>query len=77
MEIVSSPASDNTYRIGESIDVDITFDNSVDVVDENIAASLWFGETNGGEGSARRGAYYQDGSGTDTLRFSYQVRPGD
>ena len=77
VEIVSSPASDNTYRTGESIDVDITFDHSVDVVDENIAASLWFGETNGGEGSVRRGAYYQDGSGTDTLRFSYQVRPGD
>ena len=77
VEIVSSPASDNTYRIGESIDVDITFDQPVDVVDENIAASLWFGETNGGEGSVWRGAYYQDGSGADTLRFSYQVRPGD
>ena len=77
VEIVSSPASDNTYRTGESIDVDITFDQPVDVVDENIAASLWFGETNGGEGSVRRSAYYQDGSGTDTLRFSYQVRPGD
>ena len=77
VEIVSSPASDNTYRIGESIDVDITFDQPVDVVDENIAASLWFGKTNGGEGSVWRGAYYQDGSGADTLRFSYQVRPGD
>ena len=77
VEIVSSPASDNTYRIGESIDVDITFNQPVDVVDENIAASLWFGETNGGEGSVWRGAPYQDGSGADTLRFSYQVRPGD
>ena len=77
VEIVSSPASDNTYRTGESIDVDITFDQPVDVVDENIAASLWFGETNGGEGSVWRGAYYQDGSGADTLRFSYPVRPGD
>ena len=77
VEIVSSPASDNTYRTGESIDVDITFDQPVDVVDENIAASLWFGETNGGEGSVRRSAYYQDGSGTDTLRFAYQVQPGD
>ena len=77
VEIVSSPASDNTYRTGESIDVDITFDQPVDVVDDNIAASLWFGKTNGGEGSVRRSAYYQDGSGTDTLRFSYQVRPGD
>ena len=77
VEIVSSPASDNTYRTGESIDVDITFDQPVDIVDDNIAASLWFGKTNGGEGSVRRGAPYQDGSGTDTLRFSYQVRPGD
>ena len=77
VEIVSSPASDNTYQIGESIDVDITFNQPVDVVDDNIAASLWFGETNGGEGSVWRGAPYQDGSGADKLRFSYQVRPGD
>ncbi len=77
VEVVSSPASDNAYQIGESIDVDLTFNQPVDVVDENIAASLWFGETNGGEGSVWRGAYYESGSGTDTLRFSYQVQPGD
>ena len=77
VEIVSSPASDSGYEVGENIDVDVTFTSPVDVVNDNIAASLWFGETNGGEGSVRRGAPYQDGSGADTLRFSYQVKTGD
>ena len=77
VEIVSSPASDSGYKVGENIDVDVTFTSPVDVVNDNIAASLWFGETNGDEGSVRRGAPYQDGSGTDTLRFSYQVKTGD
>ena len=48
VEIVSSPASDSGYKVGENIDVDVTFTSPVDVVNDNIAASLWFGETNGG-----------------------------
>ena len=75
--MVSQPQADNTYRIGEAIDIDITFTAPVDVNNASTAASLWFGETNGGEGSVYRGALYQSGSGTDTIRLSYTVQPDD
>ena len=75
--IISTPARDSTYGFGETIEIEATFSTRVDVVDENIAVSLWLGDSNGGEGSVLRSAFYQSGSGTDTLHFSYQVRLGD
>ena len=73
VNIVSSPASGDTYRFGESIEVDVTFSAPVRAVD-TPHVSLWFDGT--GE-ALWRGARYQSGSGTETLRFAYEVQAGD
>ena len=73
VSIVSSPASGDTYRYGESIEVDVTFNVPVRALN-NPVASLWF---DGTETSFWKGAQYQSGSGTETLRFSYKVGTDD
>ena len=73
VSVVSSPASGDTYRYGENIEVDVTFSVPVTASD-NPMVSLWF---DGTETSLWRGAEYQSGSGTRTLRFSYEVAPED
>ena len=69
----SSPFDGETYRIGEEIVLELTFSAPVRAL-HTPHASLWFDGT--GE-SQWRGAKYVAGSGTDTLRFVYEVRPGD
>ncbi len=70
-EIVSTPASGDTYGIGENIDIALTYANPVEV-EGNVLVSLRMGT-----GSWWRGAAYNRGSGTNTLIFSYQVQAGD
>ena len=73
VNIVSSPASGDTYRFGESIEVEVTFSAPVRALD-NPMVSLWFE----GPGDAIwQGAQYQGGSGTETLRFAYEVQTED
>ena len=69
VEVISSPARDNTYGVGETIEISATFSTSVDV-DGNPGLGLWVG-------SNWRSASYLSGSGSDTLVFGYTVRSGD
>ncbi len=71
--LVGSPTDGETYRIGEEIVFELTFSAPVRVLD-TIHASLWF---DGTREAQRRGVKYVSGSGTDTLRFIYEVQPGD
>ncbi len=70
---VAHPADGDTFKLGEDIVLDITFTAPVRVLGTPLA-SFWFDGT--GE-RVWRGAKYESGSGTDTLRFVYQVQPGD
>ena len=76
LEIISEPARDNnTYGVGETIEIEATFSTSVDVntsveVEDNpglgiqIGSNWWI-------------AYYLRGSGSDTLVFGYTVQSGE
>ena len=44
IEVTSSPASNNTYRVGETIEISATFSTSLDV-DGNPGLGLWVGST--------------------------------
>ena len=70
-EIVSTPANGDTYRVGENIEIALTYTNPVEV-EGNVLVSLRMGT-----GSWWRGAAYNRGSGSNTLVFSYTVQPGD
>ncbi|MDE0192889.1 MAG: hypothetical protein OXQ90_16165, partial [Gammaproteobacteria bacterium] len=66
---ISSEPDDDTYRIDETIAVDVRFDEVVHVSGEPGLEILI--------GAATRAAGYASGSGTDTLRFRYTVVDGD
>ncbi|MXX52853.1 MAG: hypothetical protein F4Z35_02565 [Dehalococcoidia bacterium] len=65
----SSPASGDTYRRDEMIQVTVTFDQAIE---PNGPVSLTIAV-----GNARRQAEYASGSGTNALVFSYQVVGAD
>ena len=70
VEVTSSPArDDDTYGLGETIEISATFSTDVEV-DGNPGLGLWVGST-------WRGAYYLRGSGSDTLVFGYTVEADD
>ena len=73
VELVSTPASGGTYRKGEEIEIDVTFNAPVDALNRP-AVSLWVDGT--GE-SVWKPARYKSGTGTKTLRFARQVAPAD
>ena len=62
----SSPNPNGIYHVGDSIDITVTFNNPVNVLGEPELAL-----NSGGV------ATFFDGSGTDTLTFTYTVAPGD
>ena len=69
--ITSAPAQDETYRLGESIEVSLTFDKEVDVLGRpTIRLEL-------GDSESRRDATYSSGEGTKTLVFAYAVLTTD
>ncbi len=71
VEIGSRPLRSGKYRLGEDIDVEVEFDDTVYVVEASeLELRLSVGE------HTRRAAYV-DGSGTDKLRFRYTVQDGD
>ena len=71
VEIDSRPLRSGKYRLGEDINVEVKFDDTVYVVEASeLQLRLSVGE------HTRRAAYV-DGSGTDTLRFRYTVQDGD
>lgn len=67
-EIISEPASGDTYRNGETIEIALEFDDAVDVVGQPQVRLLV-----DGHGNPERRAVYSLGSGTDTLVFAYTV----
>ncbi len=69
LEITSSPASGDTYRASETIEISATFSTEVDV-DGYPALGLQVGDN-------WRGARYVRGSGSNTLVFGYTVQPAD
>ena len=71
-EVTSSPASGDTYRFGETIEVTVTFSEAVDVTG-TVLATLFFSQST----STYRSARYVRGSGTTELVFEYTVAEGD
>ena len=69
VEATSSPATGDTYGVGETIEISATFSTDVEV-DVNPGLGLWVG-------SNWRSAGYLRGSGADTLVFGYTVKSED
>lgn len=69
---VTAINSDGTYKIGDTITITVTFDESV-TVDTAAGTPTLTLET----GSIDRVATYSSGSGSDTLTFFYTVQSGD
>ena len=69
--IVSRPNAGQTYGLGEDIEVEVDFDKVVHVVDAGGLALLV------SIGDQSREARLATGSGTDALRFRYEVQPDD
>ena len=72
VSITSTPASGRIYAASENIEITMAFDQAVDVEGDKIV-----GMRMGTGADWWRGVWYNRGSGTDTLVFSYQVQPGD
>ena len=66
--VTSSAGRDNTYGLGETIEISATFSTSVEV-NGNPALGLWVGTW--------KGASYLRGSGSNTLVFGYTVKSDD
>lgn len=69
---VSSSTANGTYKVGDTIAVTVTFDQSVAVNTGGGTPSLLL-ET----GAVDRNATYVSGSGTTVLTFNYTVQAGD
>ncbi len=82
VQIASTPFNGHTYRFGETITVEVTFDDTVRVQREPTAI-LWLGNPEGSPWTPPtnnwewKRAEYAGGSGTDTLSFAYTIRRGD
>ena len=73
VEMASSPAYGDTYRQGESIEIDVTFSSEVEVSSEPaVLIALDISDIT----TATYPAEYKSGSGTRMLRFAHVVMPG-
>ncbi len=72
MSVTSTPASGDTYRKGESIDVSMQFNRPVEV-----EGAAWIRVQIGSGTDTFTQFPYSSGSGTDTLVFQYQVGGDD
>ena len=79
VEVASSPADGVAYRLGESIEIDVTFNGKVKAVEQPTLGLLVRGADapDIGRRAYWREAAYASGSGTETIRFSYAVQLGD
>ena len=68
VEVSSSPARDDTYGVGETIEISATFSTVVDV-NGTPSLGMWAG--------GWKAAKYLRGSGSDTLVFGNTVQSGD
>ena len=71
--ITSSPAHGDSYRVGEYIEVTLTF--STEAYTSGSVVAIRVGDTD--DGSNYRPARYVSGSGTDRLTYRYQVQLTD
>ena len=69
IETVEFATHDGQYRVGDTIQLEIAFDDEVFVTGTPVVALA--------VGAATRNAAYETGSGTRTLVFGYVVRPED
>ena len=72
--VVSSPVNPTGYRVGETIEVEITFETEVTATGE-AGLKLSIGE--GDETVTASYAGEADAPASNKLRFSYEVQPGD
>ncbi len=68
VEVTSSPARDDTYGVGETIEISATFSTALDV-DGTPSLGMWVGNW--------QAASYLRGSGANTLVFGYTVKSED
>ena len=74
VEVTSTPDTGDTYRLGETIGITVTFDNAVTVNPGAVGPPrIQFRLT----GSLERWADYSSGSGGTALVFTYEVQSGD
>ena len=73
VSVVSNPGADNTYGLGDTIEVQVVFDQAVIVTG---TPRIEF-EVGGNQPEHLKLATYADGSGTTTLRFDYVVEAAD
>ena len=71
--ITSSPAHEDGYRVGEDIDVTLTF--TTEAYTSGSVVAIRVGDTD--DGSNYRPARYVSGSGTDRLTYRYRVQLTD
>ena len=76
VEVTSTPATGDTYRLGETIEITVTFDNAVTVNTSSGTPRIEF-VLNGGESPENKWAEYSSGSGGTALEFTYDVQSGD
>ena len=72
VSVVSDPGDDDTYRLGDSVQVRVTFSEPVAVGTEDGSPRLKI-DLGGDDGAGERWAAYAYGSGTNNLTFAHDV----
>ena len=75
VEITSRPAHDDGYRLGENIDLTLTFSTEVHIQTAGSIIGIRVGDA--ADGSNYRAAGYASGSGTNRLVYRYRVQNTD
>ena len=73
VDVTSEPGDDDTYAIGDTIQVTVTFDQAVTVT----GAPRIKLRVGGGDAVHQKWADYTSGSGNEALLFAYTVQVGD
>ena len=73
VDVTSEPGDDDTYAIGDTIQVTVTFDQAVTVT----GAPRIKLRVGGGDAVHQKWAGYTSGSGNEALLFAYTVEAGD
>ncbi len=81
VRFTSSPASGDSYLLGETVRAAVTWSKPVTVANggsnANVSLRLDVGADDADRGNSRRAMRYVSGSGTATLVFEYAIKPGD
>ena len=73
--VASTPPANGSYRTGETIQIDLTFDKAVRVFTDFGTPEIWF--VMNGSNPARREAAYTTTVGDHVVRFEYVVQAED